>query len=567
MITNREFINTIVAEGFLTRADSERLLSKYQGNAFAILEYLLKEHTEQKNELGKLWGNSIGAAYVDLDKTLVQQNIIKKLPERFAREHKMVPLYQFGDTITIAAADPTNKFILKVAGSMMESPVSPVFSCPEDIEYAIEINYQSGDTLNELLNTISGNPLFKETSRITEEQIKKLSGDRAVIGFTRGLMLLAAKERASDIHIEPGEDMVRIRFRIDGVLYERLQLDIALLPPLVSRLKVLSSLDITERRRPQDGRITLALANRSIDFRLSSIPTIYGEKVVLRLLGQIQSKEVPSLSELSFSRPLLDELSRVIESPSGVFFVTGPTGSGKTTTLYSVLKHLNKPGINIMTVEDPVEYRLKGINQIQVNSAINLDFATALRSFLRQDPDVILVGEIRDMETAKIAAQAALTGHLVLATMHTNNAPNAITRLVEIGVEPFLVAPSIIGIIAQRLVRKLCDHCKERYKLTPDEINDLFIWDNKTKVFFFRNKGCEECNYTGYSGRIAIQELLLMTDDLRRMVARDASIMEIQEGARKAGFKSMRYDGIKKVLRGLTTMEEIDRVTIADEAI
>lgn len=392
-----------------------------------------------------------------------------------------------------------------------------------------------------------------------------LSFNQAIVELAKGILILAVKERASDIHIEPGEDMVRVRFRIDGVLHERLKLDADILPPLVSRIKILASLDITEKRKPQDGRISLALPNKAIDYRLSTVPTIYGEKLVMRVLGQVKAKETPDLTDLSLSYVNLAYLKKVVESPNGVFFVTGPTGSGKTTTLYAVLKHLNKPGINIMTIEDPVEYRLNGINQVQVNHAINLDFSSALRSFLRQDPDVILVGEIRDAETAKIASQAALTGHLVLTTMHTNNALQAVTRLVEIGVEPFLVAPAIIGIMAQRLVRKICDNCKEAYALTPEQIEDLFVWDGKRAVSFYRGKGCEVCGHTGYSGRIAIHELFIMNDLIRRMVAKDASIIDIQEEARRSGFRTMRYDGIKKVLRGLTTFDEVNRVTIADE--
>ena len=268
---------------------------------------------------------------------------------------------------------------------------------------------------------------------------------------------------------------------------------------------------------------------------------------------------------MNFSKSNLGKINRVIGAPNGVFFVTGPTGSGKTTTLYAVIKHINKPGINIMTIEDPVEYRLPGINQIQVNHAIDLNFASALRAFLRQDPDVILVGEIRDVESAKIVAQAALTGHLVMSTMHTNNALQAVTRLIEIGVEPFLVAPSIIGVMAQRLVRKICEHCKERYPLSPQEIEEIFIGDGNREVFFYRGAGCSYCNYTGYHGRLAIHEIFLLNQKVRELIANGASILNIQDCAKEYGFRSMRYDGLKKVLRGLTTIEEVDRITISDD--
>lgn len=566
MVRNPEFLKLVVSKGMLTEEDTNNLLKKYNGDAYSILTFLVSGSAAKKNELGMLWGDSLGVAYIDLSRTMMQHHVVQKLPEQFARTSKMIPVYQFGDVITIATANPGQIIALKEAERLVSAPVSAVFTFTEDIEDAIEIEYKSGSGLTELIDKIGMNSLFKGTTKITEDQIRKLSGDQAVIEFTRGLLLFGVKERASDIHIEPEEEMVRIRFRIDGALQERLKLDRVLMAPLISRLKIMANLDITERRRPQDGRISLSLTNRSIDFRMSSVPTIFGEKIVLRILGQVEKqKDVPDLAELDFSASLFGKLKKIIDAPNGVFFVTGPTGSGKTTTLYAVLKHLNKPIVNIMTIEDPVEYRLQGINQVQVNHLINLDFGSALRSFLRQDPDIILVGEVRDMETAKIAAQAALTGHLVLTTMHTNNALQAVTRLVEIGVEPFLVAPSIIGVMAQRLVRKICDNCKESYRLTPERIEDYFVWDGKSEVSFYRGKGCEQCGQSGYLGRIAIHELFIMNSEIRRLVSRGASILEVQESANKSGYKPMRYDGLKKVLRGLTTIEEIDRVTVAQE--
>ncbi|MEI7671125.1 MAG: ATPase, T2SS/T4P/T4SS family [Deltaproteobacteria bacterium] len=566
MVRNPEFLKLVVSKGMLTEEDTNNLLKKYNGDAYSILTFLVSGSAAKKNELGMLWGDSLGVAYIDLSRTMMQHHVVQKLPEQFARTSKMIPVYQFGDVITIATSNPGQIIALKEAEKLVSAPVSAVFTFTEDIEDAIEIEYKSGSGLTELIDKIGMNSLFKGTTKITEDQIRKLSGDQAVIEFTQGLLLFGVKERASDIHIEPEEEMVRIRFRIDGALQERLKLDRVLMAPLISRLKIMANLDITERRRPQDGRISLSLTNRSIDFRMSSVPTIFGEKIVLRILGQVEKqKDVPDLADLDFSASLFGKLKKIIDAPNGVFFVTGPTGSGKTTTLYAVLKHLNKPIVNIMTIEDPVEYRLQGINQVQVNHLINLDFGSALRSFLRQDPDIILVGEVRDMETAKIAAQAALTGHLVLTTMHTNNALQAVTRLVEIGVEPFLVAPSIIAVMAQRLVRKICDNCKESYRLTPEQIEDYFVWDGKSEVSFYRGKGCEQCGQSGYLGRIAIHELFIMNSEIRRLVSQGASILEVQESANKSGYKAMRYDGIKKVLRGLTTIEEIDRVTVAQE--
>lgn len=567
MTRNPEFLNLLTTRGILKQEDLHKLNLKFQGDAYAILTYLAKPSDEKKTEMGKIWGDSLGIAYVDLNKTLIQHPVVQKLPEKFARTNKVIPIYQLDNTVTVASASLLQPSVQREAERLAGSGVSTVFSYSEDIEDAIDIEYQSSDSLSDMLDKIALSPVFRGTTKITEDQLRKISGDQSVIEFTRGLLLLGVKERGSDIHVEPDEGFVRVRFRIDGVLQERMKLEASLLPPLISRLKILANLDIIERRRPQDGRITLNLSNRSVDFRFSSIPAIYGEKVVLRILGRPEKKEIRNLSDLDFSADVYAKLKKAIDSPNGIIFVTGPTGSGKTTTLYSALKYLNRPGINITTIEDPIEYRLSGINQVQVNNAINLDFASALRAFLRQDPDVILVGEVRDPETAKIASQAALTGHLVLTTMHTNNAVQAITRLVEIGVDRSLIAPSILGVMAQRLVRRICTNCREKYELSEDEANSFFMRDGESPVYFFRGKGCDQCNNTGYSGRIAIYEIFLVNSRIRDLISRGASNIDVFEAAKDDGFRSLRYDGIKKVLRGLTTIDEINRVTVTEDEI
>ncbi|NGZ29574.1 MAG: type II/IV secretion system protein, partial [Magnetococcales bacterium] len=398
------------------------------------------------------------------------------------------------------------------------------------------------------------------SGEVSAAALEKLAGSQAMVDLTRSVLLLAAKEGASDIHVEPTETHGTLRFRIDGMLQERGRLTKEVLIPFTSRLKALSTMDITELRRPQDGRLRLELTNRSLDFRVSTVPAVHGEKVVLRLLSQINMREVPDLEDLNFSKSIYDQIRELILSPNGVFFITGPTGSGKSTTLFAAIKAINQPSVNIMTVEDPVEYRLPGINQVQVNPAIGMNFATTLRSFLRQDPDVILIGEIRDLETAKIATEAALTGHLVLSSLHTNNALQAVTRLIEIGVEPFLVGPSLIGIMAQRLVRRICENCKESYQPDREIMDRLFHWDGKQEVLFYRGKGCPQCKNTGFSGRMAIHEMVTVSDEIRRLVIERGSAQQIYEAANRVGYKSMRYDGIKKVLRGFTTVEEVNRV-------
>ncbi len=561
---NPRFFESLISESIVTEGDAEKLRLKFSDDAYEVLLHLVKGGARDKEILGKLWGDTFNLSYVNLEKTLFESTAVKKLPEEFARKHNLIPIYVFDNVATTAMAEPFNDSITKQAEQLMGCQISPVFSFPAEIEDAIEIQYQTHDSLNEFVSKIASNSLFKGTGKITHDQLQQLAGDQASVELARSLMLLAVKEKSSDIHIDPQEDMIYVRFRVDGVLQDRVKLDKSLLPPLITRLKVLADLDITERRRPMDGRVKLEMRNKSIDFRMSSMPTIYGEKIVLRALGQIIAHQIPDISELDLSNANYKVVKDVIDTPNGIFFVTGPTGSGKTTTLFSVLKYLNIPGVNVMTVEDPVEYRLPRVNQVQVNSAIGFDFSKALRSFLRQDPDVILIGEIRDLETAKIASQAALTGHLVLASIHTNSALQAVTRLIEIGVEPFLVAPSIIGVMAQRLVRRICPHCKEKYQPTKEEIESYFIWDGKTQVDFYRGRGCIECFNTGYSGRIAIHEVFIISETVRTLVSSGASIIDINKAALDEGFKTMRYDGFKKVLLGLTTAEEVERVTAAD---
>lgn len=561
MIKNPRFLELLVERQWLHPEEIELLSKKHADNALAVLQELLGRAPEMKSELGRLWGDSVELAFVELSRTLFQASVVRKLPEEFARENRMIPIYRMGEATTLAIVSHINVAAIEEARRLLGTPVSLVWALPQDVQDAIDIEYRSAELIEEMLGALS----FDTEDVIDAEKVKE-AGDQAIAQLVREIMLLALKERASDIHVEPAEKVVRVRFRIDGVLKERLRLSPALLPQLVSRLKIMAEVDIAEKRKPQDGRLILPLANRSIDFRFSSVPTIYGEKLVLRILGSARARSIPDLSELALSQEMLKKLRRVVEAPNGVFFVTGPTGSGKTTTLYSVLKHLNQPEVNIMTIEDPVEYRLEGINQIQVNPTINLDFSQALRAFLRQDPDVILIGEIRDAETAKIASQAALTGHLVLATMHTNNAIQAVTRLVEIGVEPFLVAPSIIGVLSQRLVRRLCDKCKEKYRATPELLDRYFNWDGQRDVYFHRARGCQDCNYTGYTGRIGVHELFVLTDPVRRMISRDAAVTDLLQQAYSEGFKDLRYDGLKKVLRGLTSIEELERVSLEDSA-
>lgn len=564
METKPDFWKALVDSGRMTRSEIEPLFREVEGDGFEGLRRLVKEHPHEKDRYCRIWGDSIGFGTVDLDRTLFAADLVPRLPKDLAIRHCAIPLYEFAGIVTVACADPADQTALQVLSAQFRQPVSPVFAWPDDIRASIEVHYQSEGEVQERLRKILDMPFLRDAQAITLEQLQKSSGDQAVVEFAQAILLLAAKSRASDIHLEPGESRVRIRYRIDGVLKEIASMSLGVHLALVSRLKVMASLDIVEKRKPQDGRLALELPGRTLDFRFSSVPSIYGEKIVLRILGQLSKVSIPSLENLSLSARQQKAMSQVLKRPNGVFLLTGPTGSGKTTTLYAMLKELNRDGVNIMTIEDPVEYRLAGINQIQVNPVVDLTFANALRSFLRQDPDVILVGEIRDHDTARIALQAALTGHLVLSTLHANSAIHAVTRLLDFGIEPYLVGPALIGTMGQRLVRRICDKCKESYVPSRETMDELFEWDGNTETQLFRGKGCPACGGTGFLGRIAIHETFLLDEEIRESISRGMSGVDIQSLALRAGYANLRWDGMKKVLRGLTTLEELDRVALDD---
>ncbi len=566
-IGNPRFWSLAVENNLISTQDGADLAERSRGNDFDALLQLVAERPHLKDALGKTWGDSIGFTYVNPEMTAIDPEAVSQIPREFAEINRIVPLYAFGGTLSLAAANPGDKALEELVINKFNVNPSFVFSFPEEIADTIAVAYQSSKTLQGIateLNAESKTSAAHPEQILSAQDLAQQANSNSIVEFVNGLILLAMNEMASDIHIEPDELSLRIRFRIDGTLQEKFILDKSVVLSLVSRLKLMAGCNIAERRLPQDGRIKFVLARRKVDIRFSAVPTLYGEKAVLRLLGSTFLRGIPNITDMDFSATISDAIKSVARAPNGVFFITGPTGSGKTTTLYSILKYINTPGINIMTVEDPVEYRLPGINQVQVNTSIDLDFANVLRAFLRQDPNVILIGEIRDIESARIASQAALTGHLVFATMHTNNALQAVNRMIDIGVEPFLVAPSLIALMAQRLVRRICSHCIEKYPAPKSVLDDNFEWDGVTEVFFSRGKGCARCHGTGFLGRIALHELFILNSATREKIAQNASILDVEEIALKSGFKPLRYDGLKKVLRGLTTIEEVDRVTYND---
>lgn len=525
--------------------------------ALASRLYETAELLSDRELISKLYGSSLGKAHVPLDRTLFQAGALEKLLPEMARRLQCIPVYFLGEVLTVAMTHPDDPVAVQKLERMTGCQVSSVFAFPEEIQNSIDIQYGGVAELEKLSGNISS---ALPDIRVDSQQLANLASSQEVVELVRGLMLYCLKNRASDIHIQPTSKTLEVRFRIDGRLQTLLSLDKSLNAPVIAHLKIKANCDMTERRQPQDGRVSLEMKGRHYDFRLSTVPTVFGEKAVIRAIGSAE-QAVKTLEQLGFTRRNRQLLESVIHQPNGIFFVTGPTGSGKTTTLYSVLAMLQDPHVNIVTVEDPVELRMDGISQIQTNAAVGLDFAKALRAVLRQDPEIVLIGEIRDMETARIATQAALTGHMVMATLHTNSSLQAVTRLIEIGVDPFLVAPTVLGSMGQRLMRRVCEHCREAYEPEPEILDALFYNRDGAPVQFYRAKGCPDCGNTGYSGRVAIHELFVPTNIIRSMIADRASIIDIEREAVRRGFRSMRYDALLKALQGQTTLEEVFRVT------
>jgi type IV pilus assembly protein PilB len=561
MITGSPFLDSVVEHGLAELTEAIALYKSAGGKDFEIARRLFEslELPHDRNQLAQLYGNSIGRAHVPLDKTLFARQALDKLPPDVARRLTCIPVYQMGGMLTVAMAHPEDAQTVANLEKLLGCGVSVVFAFPQEIENSIDIQYGRKEDLEKLSDALPS-AAGMATDPMSAQQLQKLASSAGAVELVRGMMLYCIQHHASDIHIQPTARTLDVRFRIDGILQTMMRLNKNAAPSVMSRLKVMANLDITERRQPQDGRVSLEMRNRTYDFRLSTGPMVFGEKAVIRAIGSAEQLAKP-MDQLHLTQRNRQLLTRLIKRPNGVLFVTGPTGSGKTTTLYSALSEINQPEINIVTVEDPVELRIDGITQIQTNAAIGLDFAKVLRAVLRQDPQVVLIGEIRDLETARIASQAAQTGHLVMATMHANSALQAVSRLIEIGVDPFLVAPSVIGVMAQRLVRRICEHCKQQYEPEPELLDRLFYNRADTPVRFHRGAGCDACNHTGYAGRIAVHEIFILTDRIRELITQRASFVEMQKEALRLGFRSMRYDGVLKVMQGLTTIDEVDRVT------
>jgi type IV pilus assembly protein PilB len=503
---------------------------------------------------------------IDLSLAGVDEDAARLVPAHVLERVAAIPYALRGDTLLIAVADPANLHGLDELRLATRHPVELGVASLEDITQAVRRLVRTSEAFGVRVALAEEEAEAVRVDEQTDLDVDDGVSDVPLVRLVNSVLFQAAEDGASDVHFEPQEDALVVRFRIDGVLHEMQRIAKRLVPGVTTRLKVLAKMDIAERRKPQDGRISLnaAAAGRMLDIRVATLPTVEGEKIVMRLLDK--SRRPPTLSELGLSDDMRVRMTKLITRPTGALLVTGPTGSGKSTTLFACLNQINRAEINIITVEDPVEYRLSGVNQVQINNRGGVTFAAALRSILRSDPDVVMVGEIRDGETAKISIEAALTGHLVLSTLHTNDAPGAITRLNEMGVEPFLTGAAVSGVLAQRLARKLCTHCCEMYTPSVDELVAARVSPEVTAatdgMAFYRKVGCPRCNQTGYRGRIGIYQLLEMTEELSSLAAKKASRDEIERCALSTGMRSLWDDGLAKVAAGLTSVEELARVTV-----
>jgi type IV pilus assembly protein PilB len=515
--------------------------------------------------LSRQWG----IPYVDLGERQVDRDLLKIFPMHLLQRWKAVPIGRNGPRLTVAMVNPLDVYVIDqmrlVAGCDIESVIATSDDVGAALGQSVSTKEEIGAAIQEMseeLNSDAGADIQlgekKRDEDISEDRLLQMVDDAPVVRLANLVIRQAIRDKASDIHIQPEANRVRIRYRIDGILHDTMSVPKKVQAPLVSRIKVMAEMDIAEKRAPQDGRISLTLGGREYDFRVSTNPGVHGEKVVMRVLDK-RGVQV-TLNQLGIPNTVLEEFESLINRSYGIITVTGPTGSGKSTTLYSVLNRLNSPEKNILTIEDPVEYQLGGLTQTQVNARAGVTFATALRSFLRQDPDIILVGEIRDAETALIATEAALTGHLVFSTLHTNDAPTAVGRMIEMGIEPFLVASSVIGVLAQRLVRVICPECKEAYTPPVEAFRRLNLSMDLDSITFYRGRGCERCRQSGYKGRIGVFELMVMSDHIRELVLKKAPAHRIRDEALDAGMTTLRQDGMQKVLEGVTTMEEALRV-------
>lgn len=556
--------NKVISEPQLNKA-----LKAQKQKGGSLKDILVELGFVNEKDLMAALSQGLGIPPIALSRFKIDPEILKLIPSDVARKYRIVPVSKVGNILTIATSDPLNVFVMDDLRAVTGLEVGAIIASQKEVQDVIDQHYaeDTHEALEELLKGTKSEDLEiikEEGEKVDAAKLFKLVEEAPVVKLTNMILENGIKARASDILIEPMESALRIRYRIDGVLKEVEDVPKNMHDYIVSRIKVMSELNIAERRLPQDGRFKLKIDTNEVDFRVSILPSSRGEKVALRVLDK--SYAMLDIEKLGFEKNILDSLKVCASYPHGMILVCGPTGSGKTTTLYSLLKYVHTPEKNLITVEDPVEYQIQGVNQVTVRSDVGLTFASALRSILRQDPDVVMIGEIRDFETVDIAIKAALTGHLVLSTLHTTTACGSVVRLVNMGVEPFLISASLIAIVAQRLIRKLCPKCKESYKpnktlLAKLGLNEDIVGDTS----FYKPKGCDKCMDSGYSGRLGICEILTMNLSIRDMILKRARESELKQAARESGLRTLREDGLEKVMQGITSLEEVVRVTVGDE--
>ena len=557
----------LLKESLITPAQLEKAISTQRQEGGRLGEIIIKLGIVKEDQLVAVLGKQLNIPYFSLGtgmlKPAVDQELERLIPQEFAMKNSVLALSRTLKSLTVAMSDPLDLIVIDNLRRLTDCEINPVIATRSDISKSIEEFYGKSEMFREAVDAtydLTGLELpVSEGEGDSELSLDKLiarAEEAPVVKLVDLIIRQAIDERASDIHIEPFKEKISLRYRIDGKLFEIPPPAKHLHLPLISRIKILSKLDIAEKRLPQDGAFLVKIDERPIDIRVSSIPTIYGEKIVMRILDR--SQVVLNLNQMGFDAKHLEIMRRAMIAPYGLIFLTGPTGSGKTTTLYAMLSEMKSPSKNILTIEDPVEYKLEGVNQVQIKPEIGLTFATALRSFLRQDPDIMLVGEVRDLETAQICIRSALTGHLVLSTLHTNDAPSAVNRLMDIGIESYMLAPSLLLIVAQRLARKLCVDCKEAYEPTKEEIKNI-----KLKAdLVYKHKGCAKCNNTGHKGRISVAEVLPLSPAIQELINQKASFQKIREVARAEGMQTLFDSAIKKAEEGIISLEEAFSITL-----
>ena len=550
--------DVLVNSGVITAEQLQKGLELQKGSGRKLGETLVDEGITTEENIAKALSSQLGYEMVDLQDVSIDEEILNLVPPSILKKHKMIP-FEYSkmgmNVLRVAMSDPMNMAAMDDINIITNLQVEPVVATPRDVMLALDRYYGQAEVNSALEEYVK-----EKTSQMAEQEdiYSDDINNSPIVQLVKTMIEQAVRQRASDIHIEPMEKQVRVRYRIDGALYEKAAYNISLLPALVARIKIIGGMDISEKRKPQDGRITQVVDRREFDIRVSILPTVYGEKIVMRLTSKnALSREK---SQLGLKPHDLQKFDHILKNPHGILLVTGPTGSGKSTTLYTALSELNKEDVNIITVEDPVEANIDGINQVQVNNKADLTFASALRSILRQDPDIIMIGEIRDQETASIAVQASITGHLVVSTLHTNSAASTITRLVDMGIEPYLIADSTVGVIAQRLVRRLCPDCKRAKKADAEDL-EMLMRKPEEDLTIYEPCGCAKCDGTGFRGRIGVYEIMEVTPQLKHIISKGGEVEAIKAQALKDGMHTLRMSATELVLDGTTSVQEMMRVS------